>query len=96
MSSRCPKWGKPLKTEFRRLIENRKINPKRTDKAYILSIRDKYFKGCPDATFVKNFNSSVAEWRIGHYVNEYNKGKGEISFTITTALKDINSPFCSL
>ena len=80
MSSRCPKWGTALKLEFRRLIENRNINPKRTDKAYILSIRDKYFKGRPDATFVKNFNAAVAEWRVGHYVNEYNKGKGEISF----------------
>ena len=47
-------------------------------KAYILSICDKYFKGRPDATFVKNFNAVVAEWRIGHYVNEYNKGKGEV------------------
>ena len=79
MSSRCPKWGTALKLEFRRLIENRKINPKRTDKAYILSIRDNYFKGRPDATFVKNFNAAVAEWRVGHYVNEL-KGKGEISF----------------
>ena len=77
MSSHCPKWGKPLKTEFRCLIETRKINPKRTDRAYILSICDKYFRGRPDSTFVKNFNASIAEWRVGHYVNEYNKGKGE-------------------
>jgi hypothetical protein len=82
MSSCCPKLGTALKTEFRRLIENRKINPKRTDEAYILSIRDKYFKGCSEATFVKNFNALVAEWRVGHYVNEYNKGKGEILFNL--------------
>jgi hypothetical protein len=94
MSSQCPKWGTALKTEFRKLIENRKINPTRTDKAYILHICDKYFKGRPDATFVKNFNTSVAEWRVGHYINEYNKGKGEISFNYA-ALKDINSPFAA-
>jgi hypothetical protein len=82
MSSRCPKWGTALKTEFLKLIENHKINPTRTDKAYILHIRDKYFKGRPDTTVVKIFDASITEWRVGHYVNEYNKGKGkgEISF----------------
>ncbi len=77
MSTRCPKWDTKLKAEFRKHIEARRINPNKTDKAYILSIRDRYYKGRPDATFIKNYNASVAEWRVGHYVNEYNKGKGD-------------------
>ena len=80
MSTRCSKWDTKLKAEFCKHIEARRINPNKTDKAYILSIRDRYYKGRPDATFIKNYNASVAEWRVGHYVNEYNKGKGEISF----------------
>jgi phosphate-selective porin len=84
MSTRCPKWGTKLKADFRRHIEARRINPNKTDRAYILSIRHRYYKGRPDATFIKNYNASVAEWRIGHYVNEYNKGKGEMfSFILT-------------
>ena len=79
MSTRCPKWDTKLKAEFCKHIEARRINPNKTDKAYILSIRDRYYKGRPDATFIKNYNASVAEWRVGHYVNEYNKGKGDDS-----------------
>ena len=73
MSGRTPKWGTLLKAYFRKRIETRQINPNKTDKAYILSIRDKYYKDRPDKTFIKNYKASVAEWRIGHYVNSYNK-----------------------
>ena len=58
--------------------EARHISPHRTDKAYILSIREKFYKGRPDATFIKNYKALVAEWRIGHYINGYNKGKGDV------------------
>ena len=78
MSTHFPKWDTKLKAEFRKHIKVKCINPNKTDRAYILSIHDLYFKGHPDATFIKNYNASVAEWCIGHYVNEYNKGKGEV------------------
>jgi phosphate-selective porin len=65
MSTRCPKWGTKLKADFRRHIEARRINPNKTDRAYILSIHDRYYKGRPDTTFIENYNASVAEWRIG-------------------------------
>ena len=78
MSTHCPKRDTKLKAEFRKHIEARHINPNKTSRAYILSIHDRYYKGYPDATFIKNYNTSVAERRISHYVNEYNKGKGQI------------------
>ena len=75
MSVRTTKWGTVLKADFRHKIETRQINPSRTDKAYILQIRDKYYKDRPDKTFIKNYKASIAEWRVGHYVNSYNKRK---------------------
>ena len=71
-AGRCPKWSTSLKEDFRLHIEAKRINPKRTDKEYILQIRDRYYPGRPDDTFLKNYNASVSEWRIGHYVNAYN------------------------
>jgi hypothetical protein len=73
----CPKWGKTLKDNFRRHIDTHCINPEKTDKASILCIRDCYYKDRPDAMFIKNYNTSVTEWCIGHYMNEYNKKKCE-------------------
>ena len=78
MSTCCPNWDTKLKAEFCKHIKARCINPNKTNRAYILSILFGYYKGHPDATFIKNYNASVAEWCIGHYVNEYNKGKGEV------------------
>ena len=75
MAPRCPRWSAALKADFRNKIESRHINPKRTDRDYILKIRDKYYQGRPDNTFIANFNTSVAEWRADFYVNEYNKTK---------------------
>ena len=75
MSTRCLKWDTKLKAEFFKHIKARHINLKKTDKAYILSICDRYCR--PDPTFIKNYNASVAEWRIGHCVNKYHKGKGD-------------------
>jgi len=84
---RCEKWGTRLKEDFRRHIEARRINPKRTDKAYILGIRDRYYPGRPDGTFQKNYNASVAEWRIGQYVNSWNnRHRGEVLFVCDACL----------
>ena len=71
----CPRWSAALKRDFSNKIKSRHINPKRTNKKYILSIRDNYYKGRSDTTFISNFNTSVAEWRGGFYVNEYYKTK---------------------
>ncbi|KAL3805653.1 hypothetical protein HJC23_005897 [Cyclotella cryptica] len=79
MSTRCPKRGRKLKADFRRHVEARRINPNKTDKAYILSICNRFYKGCPEETFIKNYPASVAEGRICHYVNEYNKRNGSRS-----------------
>ena len=54
-----------LKAEFPRHIKARHINPNKTDRAYILSIRDPYYNGCPDVNFIKNYDALVAEWQIG-------------------------------
>eukprot|EP00956_Cyclotella_meneghiniana_P036845 scaffold131244_cov66-Cyclotella_meneghiniana.AAC.1 len=81
--SRCPKWGKTLKADFRNHIEARRINPESTDKAYILGIRDKYYKDRPDKTFLANWKASVAEWRAGFYVNEYNKSKKKGKYLVS-------------
>eukprot|EP00956_Cyclotella_meneghiniana_P024430 scaffold49001_cov77-Cyclotella_meneghiniana.AAC.1 len=81
--ARCPKWGKTLKADFRNHIENRRINPESTDKAYILGIRDKYYKDRPDNTFLANWKASVAEWRAGFYVNEYNKSKKKGKYLVS-------------
>ena len=91
--ARCPKWGKTLKADFRNHIENRRINPESTDKAYILGIRDKYYKDRPDNTFLANWKASVAEWRAGFYVNEHNKSKKKGKYLVSwlmTLLYKIN------
>jgi hypothetical protein len=86
-TGRCPKWGTALKEDFRRHIEARRINPNKTDKAYILGICDRYYPGRPDKTFKKNYRTSVAEWRIGHYVNAYNnRHRGEVFFVCDACL----------
>jgi hypothetical protein len=77
MSICCPKWGTKLKADFHGHIKARHINSNKTDRAYILSIHGRYYNH-PDATLIKNYNALVAEGRIGHYINEYNKGKGEM------------------
>ena len=84
-AGRCPKWSTSLKEDFRRHIEAKRINPKRTDKEYILQIRDRYYPGRPDDTFLKNYNASVSEWRIGHYVNAYNNRHKDREFCFFVA-----------
>jgi hypothetical protein len=61
---RAEKWSVKHKTVFRQHILNGRINPKRSDTAYIDKIREKYFKDCPVATFHNNYKASIAEYRI--------------------------------
>ena len=95
MPSRTLKWGNSLKAYFRQHIEQRRINPNRTDRDYILKIRDKFFPGCPDKTFIANFNSSVAEWRNGFYVNEYNKSKNKCESCFSSFILFMNKTHSS-
>ena len=86
-TGRCPKWGTALKEDFWGHIEARRINPNKTDKAYILGIRDRYYPGRPDKTFEKNYCASVAKWQIRHYFNTYNNmHRGEILFVCNACL----------
>jgi hypothetical protein len=83
----CPKWGTSLKEDFCRHLEVRCINPNKTDKAYILGIRDRYYPGRPDKTFEKIYRASVAEWQIRHCVNAYNnRYEGEVLFVCDACL----------
>ena len=73
--SRTKKWSAELKAGFRQRILNKEINPERTDKAYIEKIRKRFYPDRPYETFRKNWNSSVAEYRVGQSQDLYNKGK---------------------
>ena len=73
--SRTKKWSTELKAGFRKRILNKEINPERTDKAYIETIRKRFYPDHPYETFSKNWNSSVAEYRVGKAQDLYNKGK---------------------
>jgi hypothetical protein len=44
---RVEKWSAKHKAQFRKLVENEKINPKRSDTAYIDKICEKHFKEHP-------------------------------------------------
>jgi hypothetical protein len=66
---RTPKWSVQHKEQFRNLVKNRKINPQRSDTAYIDKIGKKYFPERPTATFRNNYKSSAAEYRVGEAIN---------------------------
>jgi hypothetical protein len=46
-------------------------------------------------TFIANFNSSVAEWRNGFYVNEYNKSKNKCESCFSSFILFMNKTHCS-
>ena len=52
--SRTKKWSAELKAGFRQRIFNKEINPERTDKAYIKTIRKRFYPDRPYQTFRKN------------------------------------------
>ena len=66
---RAEKWSIKHKEQFRNLVKNRKINPQRSDTAYIDRIGKKYFPERPTATFRNNYKSSAAEYRVGEAIN---------------------------
>ncbi len=56
--------------------------PERTDEAYIEMIWKHFYPDRPYKTFRKNWNSSVAEYRVGKAQNLYNKGKSNDVMTM--------------
>ena len=73
--SRTKKWSAELKAGFRKRIEDKQINPACTDPAYIEKIRLRFYPDRPKETFRNNYKTSIAEWRTGKAIDEYNKGK---------------------
>ena len=65
---------------------NKEINPECTDKAYIETIRKRFYPDCPYKTFRKNWNSSVAEYRVGKAQDLYNKGKSYEAMTVINSV----------
>jgi hypothetical protein len=60
---------------------NKEINPECTNKAYIETIRKRFYPDRPYETFGKNWNSSVAEYCVGKMQDLYNKGKSNDTMT---------------
>lgn len=79
--SRTKKWSTELKAGFRKRILNKQIDPDRTDKAYIEKIRQRYYSDRPYETFRKNWNTSIAEYRVGKAQDLYNKGESDDKMT---------------
>jgi hypothetical protein len=76
-AKRAVKWNESHKARFRQLIHHGKINPKKSDLAYIEKVRAAYFKDRPVLTFRNNWKTSTAEWRIGQAIEAANKAKAE-------------------
>ena len=84
--SRTKKWSTELKAGFHQPILNKEINPEQTDKAYIQMIRKRFYADHPYETFHKNWNSSVAEYRVGKAQDLYNKGKSNDAMTMINSI----------
>ena len=84
--SRTKKWSAELKAGFHQRILNKEINPERTDKAYIETIRKRFYPDRPYKTFCKNWNSSVMEYRVGKAQDLYNKGKSYDAMTLINSV----------
>ena len=82
---RATKWGKAHKNRFRDLIQEKKINPNKSDRAYIDKINERYFQR-PATTFRNNYKTSIAEWRIGAAINEANALNEGKNCDLVTAL----------
>ena len=87
--SRTKKWSTELKTGFRQQILNKEIYPECSNKAYIKTIRKRFYPYLPYENFRKNWNSSVVEYRVGKARDLSNKGKSYDTMTL------INSVFCT-
>ena len=83
MAPSCTKkWSTELKAGFRQRILNKEINSERTDKADIETTRKRFYPDRSYKTFHKNWNSTVAEYRVGKAQNLYNKGKTDDAMTM--------------
>ena len=89
--SRTKKWSAELKAGFRKRIQDKQINPERSDPQYIEKIRLRYYPDRPKETFRNNYKTSIAEWRTGKAIDEYNKGK----FSTCTVLSIVNERYHS-
>lgn len=54
------KWNDGDRAKFIELYNSNKINIENSDPAYIRSIRDKYWPGRSDRTFLSNWKTTVA------------------------------------
>ena len=71
--TRAQKWDTALKADFRKKIENGKINPNRSDKEYIEEIRQRYYPDRTPKTFLGNWKTSIGEYRAGLVIAKANK-----------------------
>ena len=71
--TRARKWDTALKADFRKKIENGKINPNRSDKEYIEEIRQRYYPDRTPKTFAGNWKTSIGEYRAGLVIAKANK-----------------------
>ena len=70
---RAQKWDTALKADFKKKIENGKINPNRSDKEYIEEIRQCFYPNRTPKMFVGNWKTSIGEYRAGLVIVKANK-----------------------
>lgn len=66
---RTKKWCDADKAKFRKLIAQKKINPKKVDTDTIDRIGKRYWPERPKETFRNNYKKSVNEHKIGLALN---------------------------
>ena len=71
--TRAQKWDTALKADFRKKIENGKIDPNRSDKEYIEEIRQHYYPDRTPKTFTGSWKTSSGEYRAGLVIAKANK-----------------------
>ncbi len=71
--TRAQKWDTALKADFRKKIENGKIDPNRSDKEYIEQIHQCYYPDQTPKTFAGNWKTSIGEYRAGLVIAKANK-----------------------
>jgi hypothetical protein len=65
--ARAKKWDKAEQVKFKRLVKEGKIDPERSDKAYIEKIRKKEWGDQKLETFRRNWKVSTAEFCIAAF-----------------------------
>ena len=70
---RARKWDASYRADFRRKIENGKINPNDSSKEYIEKIRSRFWPERSPKTFAGNWKTSIGEYRAGLVIAKANK-----------------------